>query len=321
MPCGEVAQRKPVDKNPDNETTQTSPHLPHELKWLLKTTPNSRALDKHVRPRRSKEKLQQGEGDNGSSTEEVTEKPKEVTQKERVVSEEHSASQKQQELLQEADTVMEEATENGENSKVQDDQPDTTTHASPIDNKGTHDNGDSYNDREPRNYNAFSDQEIFEDGPTSDKEESLPKLPDETTVQEASTPRKPKGTLAPLPEPPSSSQRPRTPRHTSILTTRAPSSRRSLLSFVSDSESDTDGSRDELTRRVKSASKTTSIRPSTKKVWHSTALTREIHRTPSKRRLHGMSSPMGAVKTPGGTVRTCGIDGFQCGRDYCFTCI
>ncbi|SPJ75014.1 uncharacterized protein FTOL_04745 [Fusarium torulosum] len=316
----EGAQRKSVDKNPDNEATQTSLHLSHKLKWLLKTKPISPALDKHIRSRRLREKLQQGEDDNGSPTEDVI-KPKKVAQKERIISEEHSASQKQQELLPEADTVMEEAPENGENPKVQDDQPDTTTPASPVHNKGTHDNGDSYNDQEPLNDNAFSDQATFEDGPTPDEEESLPKLPDETTVQEASTPRKPKDSLAPLPEPPSSSQRPRTPRHTSILTTRAPSSRRSLLSFVSDSESDTDGSRDELTRRVKSASKTNSIRPSTKKVWHSTALTREIHRTPSKRRLHGMSSPIGAVKTPGGTVRTCGVDGFQCGRDYCFTCI
>jgi hypothetical protein len=317
----EGAQRKSVDKSPDNEATQTSPHLPHELKWPLKTKPNSPALDKHVRPRRSRAKLQQGEDDDGSSIEEVIGKPKKVAQKERIISEEHSASQKQQELLPEADTIMEEAPEISENPKVQDDEPDTTTPASPFHNKATHDNGDSYNDQEPLGDNAFSDQDVFEDGPTPDEEESLPRLPDETTVQEASTPRKPKDSLAPLPEPPSSSQRPRTPRHTSILTTRAPSSRRSLLSFVSDSESDTGGSRDELTRRVKSASKTKSIRPSTKKVWHSTALTREIHRTPSKRRLHDMSSPIGAIKTPGGTVRTCGVDGFQCGRDYCFTCI
>ncbi|KAH7256489.1 hypothetical protein BKA59DRAFT_467657 [Fusarium tricinctum] len=320
IPYGEAAQRKPIHKKPDSEATQASPHLSHELKWLLKTKPNSPASDKYVRPRKSRENFQQGD-DNGLSTEEAIEKPKEVAQKERVISEENSPSQKQQELLPEDDTVMEEAPENGEPLKVQDDQPDTTQSPSPTHNRETHDNGDSYYDQEPLRDNPFSDQEAFEDGLTPDEEESLPALPNETTVQEASTPRKPKDTLAPLPEPPSSSQRPHTPRHTSILTTRAPSSRRSLLSFVSDSESDTDGSRDELTRRVKSTSKTASVRPSTKRVWHSIALTREIHRTPSKRRLHGMSSPIGAVKTPGGTVRTCGVDGFQCGRDYCFTCI
>lgn len=321
IPYGEAVRHKSVHKKPDNEATQASPHLLHELKSLLKTKPNRPASDKYIRPRRSREKLQQGEDDNGLSTEEVMERPKEVAQKQRVISQGHSPSQKQQELLPEDDTVMKEAPENDEPPKVQDDQPDTTTPTSPTHNRGTHDNGDLYNDQEPLSDNPFPDQEAFEDELTPDEEGSLPTLPNETTVQEASTPRKPKDTLAPLPEPPSSSQRPRTPRHTSILTTRAPSSRRSLLSFVSDSESDTDGSRDELTRRVKSASKTASVHPSTKRVWHSTALTREIHRTPSKRRLHGVSSPIGAVKTPGGTVRTCGVDGFQCGRDYCFTCI
>ncbi|KAM0273629.1 hypothetical protein ACHAPA_001201 [Fusarium lateritium] len=317
----EVTQRTPGDKDLDSEAPQTSPHLTHELKWLIKTRPNSHASDKHVRPRRSREQLQQGKDAKAASTEVGLEKPKEDTEKERAISDKHLTSQRQQKLLSETDTAMEEAPENGETPKVQEDQPDTTTPASPIHNKGTHDNDYSYNGQESLNDNAFSDHGVPEDGLTPDEEECLPTLPDETTIQEVSTPRKPKDTLAPLLEPPSSSQRPRTPRHTSILTTRAPSSRRSLLSFVSDSESDTDGSRDELTRRVKSASKTTSIRPSTKKVWHSTTLTREIHRTPSKRRLHSMSSPVGVIRTPGGTVQTCGVDGFQCGRDYCFTCI
>ncbi|KAL7620294.1 hypothetical protein AAE478_009287 [Parahypoxylon ruwenzoriense] len=43
--------------------------------------------------------------------------------------------------------------------------------------------------------------------------------------------------------------------------------------------------------------------------------------TPSRRRNRAAASPTGSpVRTPGGTVRRCGEDGFVCDRDFCFTC-
>ncbi|KAF5007669.1 hypothetical protein FDECE_6005 [Fusarium decemcellulare] len=145
-------------------------------------------------------------------------------------------------------------------------------------------------------------------------------MPRDLALQLTSTPKKPKGSITNPTGTPSNSSKPHTPRHTSIRTTHAPSSRRSLLSFVSDSDSDSDRSRDELTRGIRSASQKKSARPSTHKIWRSTALTTEVHRTPSRRSGKEPCSPS-TVKTPGGTMRTCGTDGFQCGRDFCFTCL
>lgn len=132
------------------------------------------------------------------------------------------------------------------------------------------------------------------------------------------TPRKP--------PPPSSSPSslPRTPRNTTIRTARAPSSRRSLLSLVStnNSDSESDDSLDELNRPQPSLfSSRSSAKKSTIKRWRSSDLTREVFRTPVKRRPGDPVSPGSVIKTPGGTVRTCGIDDFQCGRDFCFNCL
>ncbi|KAM0353465.1 hypothetical protein ACHAPU_001475 [Fusarium lateritium] len=318
---GDVDEGEPGANDTGSETPQVSSHLSHEVKWLLKRKPNSHvsrsardtASEKPIRSRGSKEKPQQREHDQEESIEKVIVVPKEVMDETREVPDKHSAPQGPQE----ADAIMEEA------FPIQDDQPNFDTPASRHDNgPRPPDEGDAAGDQASLNNDTSSDHGFLDEQPAAyDEVESLPELPEEVAVQGTSTPRKPKDTVASLPEAPSSSQRPHTPRHTSIRTTRAPSSRRSLLSFVSDSESDADGSRDELTRRVKSISKRTSARPSTKKVWRATALTREIHKTPSKRRMRDMSSPVSAVKTPGGTMRTCGVDEYQCGRDYCFTCI
>ncbi|EEU48092.1 uncharacterized protein NECHADRAFT_75312 [Fusarium vanettenii 77-13-4] len=127
--------------------------------------------------------------------------------------------------------------------------------------------------------------------------------PQDPTIQPASTPKRNKDRVIHPAGTPSNSSKPHTPRHTAIRTTRAPSSRRSLLSFVSDSESDSDRSRDELARKVRLSSHKKSARPSTHKIWKSTSLTTELHRTPSRKRRNEPPTP---VKTPGGTLRTCG---------------
>ncbi|UPK98425.1 hypothetical protein LCI18_009360 [Fusarium solani-melongenae] len=142
--------------------------------------------------------------------------------------------------------------------------------------------------------------------------------PQDPIIQPASTPKRTKDRVVHDAGTPSNSSRPHTPRHTSIRTTRAPSSRRSLLSFVSDSESDSDRSRDELAHKVRLSSHKKSARPSTQKIWKSTSLTTELHGTPSRKRRHELPTP---VKTPGGTLRTCGVDGYRCRRNFCFTCL
>lgn len=116
---------------------------------------------------------------------------------------------------------------------------------------------------------------------------------------------------------PSSRSKPRTPRHSHIRTSHAPSSRRSILSLLSDDDED----RDELGRDLASASQIQSSGATMRKLWRSTALTTEIHRTPVKKRLRDPASPGSVVKTPGGTTRSCGVDGYRCERDFCFTCL
>ncbi|KAF4443550.1 hypothetical protein F53441_11405 [Fusarium austroafricanum] len=312
---GEVTQQEQVHEALESEVPQASRHMSHELKWLLKTKPRSPTSNKQVRPRRSWEKLRQP-GD-------TMEEPIEIIEKTPAAPEGQPVSRKSQEPLQETRAVMQETMETPETAiNIQDEQPFEAGLTSPADGTGPPDYSAPRSPRsdEESHLDSVADYESLDNEPVQD-DEPLPILPKDSMVQGASTPRKPKATRAPLTEPASSSHKPHTPRHTAIRTTCAPSSRRSLLSFISDSESDTDGSRDELARRVKSASRAASARPSTKKVWRSTALTREVHRTPSRRRIHEMSSPISTVKTPGGTIRMCGEDEYQCGRDFCFTCI
>ncbi|KAK7430102.1 hypothetical protein QQZ08_003286 [Neonectria magnoliae] len=114
--------------------------------------------------------------------------------------------------------------------------------------------------------------------------------------------------------------KPHTPRLTSIRTSRAPSSRRSLLSLISaDSDSDSDNDCDELGRPSPSLPR--SAGASTIKAWRSSALTTEAIRTPSRKRHGEPISPGSVVRTPGGTMRACGVGGFRCGRDFCFSCL
>jgi len=313
-----------ADKIPENEDPQVSHRLSHEIRWLLKTKPRKSASDttqgpssdEHVRSRRSRQSLEQSEDDMTESEDVAPEEMEDIEDIEDGTQEQQKP-EKSQSPIQEDDTIMEEAPAYREISP-ESAQGNQTLPSSPV--SLALDNGIADDGNESAEGNSHAVHLNSDDEDTRDQE-PLPTLPEEAPVQETSTPRKPKDKRNSLLEPPPSSQKPHTPRHRSIRTKRAPSSRRSLLSFVSDSDSDPEGSRDELTRRIKSHSKSTSARPSSKKVWRSTALTRDIHRTPSKRRVHDMSSPVGTVKTPGGTVRICGVDGYHCGRDYCFTCI
>ncbi|KPM40720.1 hypothetical protein AK830_g5862 [Neonectria ditissima] len=119
---------------------------------------------------------------------------------------------------------------------------------------------------------------------------------------------------------PSQPSRPHTPRLTTIRTSRAPSSRRSILSLISaDSDSDSDKERDELGRPSPSLQR--NARASVIKTWRSSTLTTESFRTPSKKRHGEPVSPGSIVRTPGGTARSCGVGGFRCGRDFCFSCL
>ncbi|CAG7561447.1 unnamed protein product [Fusarium equiseti] len=317
-------QQEAAGEIPENKDSQASHRLSHEIRWLLKTKPKNSASDtiqgpssdEHVRPRRSRQSLEQSE-DNMTESEDVAPEAMEAIEDIEGGTQEQRESEKPQSPIQEDDTIMEEAPAY-RGISPESAQGNPTLPSSPVSlalDNGITDDGNESAEGNTHTVHLNSDDEDTRD------QEPLPTLPEEAPVQGTSTPRKPKDKRNSLLEPPSSSQKPHTPRHRSIRTKRAPSSRRSLLSFVSDSDSDPEGSRDELTRRIKSHSKSTSARPSSKKGWRSTALTREIHRTPSKRRVHDMSSPVGTVKTPGGTVRICGVDGYHCGRDYCFTCI
>ncbi|KAH7155526.1 hypothetical protein B0J13DRAFT_655189 [Dactylonectria estremocensis] len=177
----------------------------------------------------------------------------------------------------------------------------------------------------------------IEDAPPPQTKNITPQLVDEKISQLAANkqPRQastPKRKMAPFHEvsqntpqkpsqTPSRSSKPSTPRFTAIRTTRAPSSRRSILSLVS---ADSDSDNDELGRdhpRRPDLSVTRSSVASKIKAWRSSALTTEAARTPVKKRHGEPVSPGSVIKTPGGTVRTCGIGGYQCGRDFCFTCL
>ncbi|KAI1068212.1 hypothetical protein LB507_004581 [Fusarium sp. FIESC RH6] len=320
----EDSEHEAADKIPENKDSQVSHRLSHEIRWLLKTKPKTSASDriqgpssnKYVRPRRSRELLEQPE-DNIAESGDAAPEAMEVIEGIEDGTNEQQELEGSQSPVQEDDTTMEDAPVYREISP-ESAQDNPTLPSSPVSlalDNGVTDDGNESAEVNSHTVHLYSDDEDTRD------QESLPTLPEDAPVQEASTPRKPKDKRNSLLEPPSSSQKPHTPRHRSIRTKRAPSSRRSLLSFVSDSDSDPEGNRDELTRKIKTQSKSTSARPSSKKVWKSTTLTRDTHRTPSRRRVHDMSSPVGTVKTPGGTVRVCGVDGYHCGRDYCFTCI
>ncbi|RCI12242.1 hypothetical protein L249_0250 [Ophiocordyceps polyrhachis-furcata BCC 54312] len=95
--------------------------------------------------------------------------------------------------------------------------------------------------------------------------------------------------------------------------TAPPRSQRSILSLAADDDDLDDLGRD-LFAPVTAAPRRT-------KIWKSTTGTKEVLRTPVKRRSTGVVSPGSTVKTPGGTIRTCGLEGYRCGRDFCFSCL
>ncbi|KAK4066377.1 hypothetical protein Trihar35433_6804 [Trichoderma harzianum] len=117
---------------------------------------------------------------------------------------------------------------------------------------------------------------------------------------------------------PSLSNPPQTPRRHRSL--KVPSSRHSILSLLSDDE---DEGIDELGRNLTAIPKLLSSATQTtaRKVWKSSSRTREVYHTPVKKRPSEPVSPGSIIKTPGGTLRACGLDGYRCGRDFCFTCL
>ncbi|KAL6813450.1 hypothetical protein GGI42DRAFT_175294 [Trichoderma sp. SZMC 28013] len=117
---------------------------------------------------------------------------------------------------------------------------------------------------------------------------------------------------------PSLSNPPQTPRRHRSL--KVPSSRHSILSLLSDDE---DEGIDELGRNVVAMPKLLSSAAQTtaRKMWKSSSRTREVYHTPVKKRPSEPVSPGSIIKTPGGTLRACGLDGYRCGRDFCFTCL
>ncbi|KYK54156.1 hypothetical protein DCS_06113 [Drechmeria coniospora] len=142
---------------------------------------------------------------------------------------------------------------------------------------------------------------------------------------------KPSSPICPTPSRPlCTPSKPQTPGHRCIPITRAPSSRRSILSLLSpDPALPVDGADEErdldelvgLTDVLSTSFLSDSAAPWSSKIWKSSALTTEIYHTPVKKRPTDAVSPGSVIRTPGGTIRSCGINGYRCGRDFCFTCL
>ncbi|KAL2201803.1 hypothetical protein CC79DRAFT_1361574 [Sarocladium strictum] len=145
--------------------------------------------------------------------------------------------------------------------------------------------------------------------PFKRKSASPTKLTSPSKITKASTPRTP------------------TSHHKSSRRQGTPSSRRSLLSLTrrkADDEDDFDelGAAEAPSSAIALASnRRTSV---ARRIWKATPRTTEVFPRSPERRQSGKGSEdlQGDVtRTPGGTMRTCGVDGFQCGRDFCFTCL
>ena len=138
---------------------------------------------------------------------------------------------------------------------------------------------------------------------------------------------------------------PSTPRGKSNLAhrtkTQPPGSapRPSLMSYVSDSDSDELSLQSLLTPRGSRATNTANssggrrvsssrtgpylpslhTTPPGSRVRSSAKKVRKMR--PASWAVGGKGSPAGSpVRTPGGTMRRCGVEGFSCDRDFCFTC-
>ncbi|KAK5992843.1 hypothetical protein PT974_06265 [Cladobotryum mycophilum] len=161
--------------------------------------------------------------------------------------------------------------------------------------------------------------------PSPRRTASPAQAPKETPSRSPSKPTPlPLSQPSPLPNPTISlsTTNPQTPRHRHRLSTRAPSSRRSILSLLSDNEDDAEI--DELGRNLAAMPKLLSSGNRTaaaRRIWKSSARTTEVYHTPVKKRPHDPISPGSLIRTPGGSTRACGLDGYRCGRDFCFTCL
>ncbi|ODA77542.1 hypothetical protein RJ55_07171 [Drechmeria coniospora] len=125
---------------------------------------------------------------------------------------------------------------------------------------------------------------------------------------------KPSSPICPTPSRPlCTPSKPQTPGHRCIPITRAPSSRRSILSLLSpDPALPVDGADEErdldelvgLTDVLSTSFLSDSAAPWSSKIWKSSALTTEIYHTPVKKRPTDAVSPGSVIRTPGGTIRS-----------------
>ncbi|KAK0383969.1 hypothetical protein NLU13_8058 [Sarocladium strictum] len=145
------------------------------------------------------------------------------------------------------------------------------------------------------------------------------------TERKALSPRKPVSPSK-INKPP----HPRTPKshRNSPRKSRTPSSRRSLLSLSRNNDAD-DDDLDELSlletppiTKVSVPKRRSSV---SRRIWKATPRTTEVSRELPVRKEAGRGRTGEAqgdvMRTPGGTLRTCGVDGFTCGRDFCFVCM
>ena len=107
-------------------------------------------------------------------------------------------------------------------------------------------------------------------------------------------------------------------RQSSTKPSKTCSTRRSILTLVKDDDDDELlGQEDDAVVTLPKLLGT----PSKLRVWKTSARTKEQLRTPTKKREREVFSPGSVVRTPGGTKKICGVDGFRCERDFCFSCL
>lgn len=117
----------------------------------------------------------------------------------------------------------------------------------------------------------------------------------------------------------SSPAHPHTPRHCTVNLAKPPSSRRSILSLVSDDHRDAgrrsdDDDESELLREDELAVTIPQLFASSRSNKRRRKLKAEIYRTPVKQRTDRLLTPLSSGKT-------CGQGGVKCGSDFCFTCM
>ncbi|KAG9255953.1 uncharacterized protein F5Z01DRAFT_650616 [Emericellopsis atlantica] len=120
--------------------------------------------------------------------------------------------------------------------------------------------------------------------------------------------------------------KPSTPRHRTIKKMNgASSSRQSLVSLLSTADADEDEllRSDELSPLVGHSAvlggrkSVTPIRRS----WKPSILTTEVYRTPLRKKGKRDRVPTSIAQDPSNGNKTCGVDGYRCEADFCFTCL